>query len=75
MYEPFEPGSTVNNSGSDVHVYPLKDLREHVTDGSGCPCAPRVEVVGSNLLYVHNAWDNREVIEQIREDLGLNART
>jgi len=47
----------------DVHVYPLNDLREHFTSGPGCPCAPRVEVVGGNLLYVHNAFDFREIFE------------
>lgn len=27
-----------------VHVYPLKDIIEHVTDGSDCPCQPETEV-------------------------------
>ena len=62
-----EPGEIVNNSGSDQHVYPLNDLHEHITDGPGCPCAPRVEVIGANLLYIHNAWDKREIIEQAYE--------
>jgi hypothetical protein len=48
----------------DIHVYPLDDLREHITDGPGCPCEPTVKVEGATLIYVHNAWDHREIIEQ-----------
>lgn len=51
-------------ANDDVHVYPLNDLREHITDGPGCPCEPCVRVVGANLIYVHNAWDHREIVEQ-----------
>jgi len=53
--------SLVNN---DTHVFPLNDLREHVTEGVDCPCNPTVEVIGASLLIIHNAFDNREVIEQ-----------
>lgn len=48
----------------DVHVYPLSDLSEHVTVGAGCPCEPTVEVIGANLLIIHNAFDHREIVEQ-----------
>lgn len=57
-------------SADDLHVYPLNDLREHITDGSGCPCNPTVEVVGAYLLYIHNAWDHREIVEQALEILN-----
>lgn len=50
---------------NDTHVYPLNDILEHITDGPGCPCNPRIEVIGARLLYIHNAWDNREMFEQI----------
>ena len=54
---------------NDIHVMPVGDLREHVfTD---CPCNPRIEVVGANLIYVHNAWDHREAVEQVEEMLGI----
>lgn len=48
----------------DVHVYPLDDLQEHITDGPGCPCDPSITVDGDHLLYVHNAFDHREIVEQ-----------
>jgi hypothetical protein len=51
-------------SSSDVHVYPTMDLKEHIVDGPGCPCNPHIEVEGGALIYVHNAWDCREIIEQ-----------
>ena len=48
----------------DIHVYPLNDLREHITNGPGCPCEARVDLEGATLIYVHNAWDHREIVEQ-----------
>jgi hypothetical protein len=49
---------------NDIHVYPVKDLREHVTVGVDCPCEPIVKVVGAVLVIVHNAFDHREIVEQ-----------
>lgn len=39
------------------HLVPTDDLREHVTDGSPCPCMPRV-VEG---VIVHNSYDTRDL--------------
>ncbi len=47
---------------SKAHVYPENDTYEHELDDVICPCNPRVERNGD--LVVHNAWDNREMIEQ-----------
>ena len=49
---------------NDVHVYPLNDLHEHIIEGVECLCNPTVEVIGADLLRIHNAFDNREVIEE-----------
>jgi hypothetical protein len=51
-------------AANDIHVYPLNDLQEHVVDGPGCPCEPRIEVEGAVLIYIHNAWDHREIVEE-----------
>jgi hypothetical protein len=51
-------------AADDIHVYPVNDLREHITDGPGCPCEPEIEVVGAALIYIYNAWDYREIVEQ-----------
>lgn len=50
----------------DVHVVPLNDLREHV-DSRWCPCHPSLAaaVEGPGIVVVHNAWDCRELTEQI----------
>ena len=52
------------NSQSRVHVVPVNDIKEHVEGDDDCPCNPRVEYVGSGYLVVHNAWDDRELLEQ-----------
>jgi hypothetical protein len=42
------------------HVYPLNDLKEHVTDGpEQCWCQP-LETDG---VIVHNSMDGREAFE------------
>lgn len=57
----------------DTHVYPLDDDKEHILVGTDCPCEPRIEVQGSSLLIIHNAWDFRElhepdgILENIKE--------
>jgi len=49
---------------NDTHVYPLNDLQEHILEGVECPCNPTVKVIGADLLIIHNAFDNREIIEE-----------
>ena len=58
----------------DTHVYPLNDRREHITEGTECPCNPRIEIIGASLLIIHNAWDNREMFEQIVDFLKGKAK-
>lgn len=48
---------------SDVNVLPVDDVRLHI-ESAECPCEPMVEVIGANLLIIHNAFDHREIIEQ-----------
>jgi hypothetical protein len=54
-------------SDGDVHVYPINDKREHVLEGTNCPCEPTVEVHGAHLVVIHNAFDFREVAEWLSE--------
>lgn len=47
----------------DWHVYPLHDLREHITEGGGvCWCKP-TEDEEQPGLWVHHAFDQREKYE------------
>ena len=55
---------------NDVDVIPIDDLRKH-TPGSHCLCNPMVEVVGANLVIVHNSYDHREAVEWAEESLRL----
>jgi hypothetical protein len=42
------------------HVYPLNDLREHITDGEEpCWCRP---VIAEGVI-IHNSMDGREAFE------------
>lgn len=41
------------------HIYPLDDLREHVTDGGDCWCHPEID----DELIIHRSLDGREKIE------------
>lgn len=51
------------------HVYPVDDLIEHFTDGTPCPCNPKVAEKGR--LVIHNAFDQREKIEEYRASLKV----
>ena len=55
----------------DVHVLPLNDIKEH-TESTKCHCKPRIEVVGANLIIIHNAFDHREIIEDIEAERRQN---
>lgn len=41
------------------HVYPVNDLREHITSGEKCWCNPTVD----DGVTIHNAMDGREQFE------------
>lgn len=49
------------------HITPENDLKKHYSDGTPCPCSPKVKVMEEtgDLMYVHNSWDGREVWEQL----------
>lgn len=52
--------------GEDIHhVFPVNDLREHVTEGwmRGLRCWCHPEVMEEGRLIVHNALDQRERYE------------
>jgi len=38
------------------HIYPVNDLRDHVTNGEPCWCRPAVD----DGVTIHNAMDGRE---------------
>jgi hypothetical protein len=50
-----------------VHVYPLDDLREHVTSGPNCWCRPRIDEEENGAVVIHNSMDRREEYEEGRK--------
>ena len=48
--------------GSDVHVIPIADLRDH-DETRACWCVPAVIVELYGDVVVHHAADGRELVE------------
>ena len=47
-----------------LHVYPVDDTREHITDARGkCWCNPTLQEEPSGYVVVHNSMDGREQYE------------
>jgi len=47
-----------------LHVLPIGDNQEH-TEETTCNCNPSVIIENGTMICVHNAFDNREFIEQL----------
>lgn len=65
-----------------IHIYPLRDTREHVLDGLFCPCMPKmlmpdaatidgVECQPDHSMAVirHNSYDGRELLQVVKAAL------
>lgn len=53
-----------------IHVFPVGDLREHVTEGwprARCWCCPEAEEQDGGTVVVHQSMDRREEYEQGRK--------
>lgn len=57
---------------SNIHVYPINDLKEHNTESNNCDCNPTLERNEDNTAWVviHNSWDRREYNEQDNKKFG-----
>jgi len=54
------------------HVFPLNDLAEHTDED--CECSPDATWPSDHPLYIHHAFDGREIIEQVEAGaLGLDS--
>lgn len=55
----------------EIHIIPLNDDEWHDTIVS-CTCAPTIEYPSDDIiLIVHYAWDGREAIEDLVEELAV----
>jgi hypothetical protein len=52
-------------SDAEDHVEPLYDQREH-EHASQCPCVPDPHPWNGKIIWVHRAWDGREITEAAR---------
>lgn len=51
------------------HLIPINDIRAH-TEETTCECEPSIKLVDGDILVIHNAYDNREIIEQVEKILN-----
>ena len=50
----------------DVHVMPINDKRGHIVS-KFCQCEPEAEEYGECTLYIHHAYDHRELFEDLEK--------
>ena len=49
-----------------IHILPINDLKEH-KEKSTCECNPKLKIENGEMIFIHNAYDNREIIEQVNQ--------
>lgn len=54
----------------DIHIFPLDDKRGHVLEGADCACEPKIELYAGARLIIHNAYDFREIAEELNNGGG-----
>lgn len=47
-----------------INILPVNDEKPHQEDLS-CGCNPQIKFVNDELIIIHNAYDNREVLEKL----------
>ena len=52
-----------------LHIIPINDLKEH-EEISTCLCNPKLILEIEEMIFIHNAWDLREIIEKTNEILN-----
>lgn len=52
-----------------LHILPINDLKEH-EESSTCECCPKLIIENGEMIFVHNSFDGREIIEEVNEILN-----
>ena len=52
-----------------IIILPTNDIKEHDEESTLCECEPTVQYENGEMIIIHNAFDNREIIEQVEEIL------
>ena len=53
------------------HLYPMEDTHTH-RESDKCPCNPEKVKGDRGVLFIHNAFDGRELYEKVKKDLKEN---
>lgn len=49
-----------------LHITPINDLKEH-EESSTCECCPKLIIENGEMIFVHNSFDGREILEEKNE--------
>lgn len=52
-------------------LFPVEDTHPH-KEGKDCPCNPTERKVEDGIVYVHNAFDGRELLEKAEKNIAEN---
>ena len=52
-----------------LHILPIGDLKDH-EESSTCGCMPQIITENGTMICIHNAYDNREFIEQLCDEVN-----
>ncbi len=53
-----------------AHIYPIEDIKEHI-ESCLCPCIPTYIIKDQGWIVVHNAFDRRDEIERVFEEIKI----
>ena len=66
----FQP-TAAKYQGGDIHVLPANDIGRHYKQNY-CPCSPCVvDETGDGQVLQHHAYDEREVVEALLIEVGI----
>ena len=51
------------------HLVPVNDLKEHDLE-STCECCPKLIMVDDEMIFAHNSYDGRELVEELLAELN-----
>ena len=55
-----------------IAIIPTNDIKEHKDYDTTCECNPKVIFENGEMIIIHNAFDGRELEEQINNILNNN---
>jgi hypothetical protein len=53
------------------HILPRNDCKQH-EESSTCDCKPSIVFKDGELVVIHNAYDKRELLEELIQNINNN---